>query len=1712
MGLNYIKTIKFSWLLAVCLLIATVQFARADVNSGIAWLRAQIKASGELTSEGTSVAYPMQVRSETAITLNATKSPPSTPLLTVIDGDWAFTVEDLARKALGRQISGLDDTALLDELVSMQNTDGGFGIASGFSSSPGDTSWALQALAKSRPSSTAATKALAWLIANQHSTGKWTDAWDAEEIIPTALSIQALHLYRGQATAVASLTKARAWLTGQKTAANNWGDDLRSAQSLLAILPGLSDATSMKAAVDALASKQRADGSWGGDPYITALAVRALYVASQPYTDPDLVSIRGKVVDDTTGNPIAGATIKLANAGKQATSDAQGNFSFSALTAGAETLSIEASGYRTLTSSLSLQKGQELDLGTIRMNLATAGATDVTLKGTVRYFNGTNYVVASNATIQVGALSAKSNSTGVYQLDGIPAGTFEVTVTYSGYPTVTATMTGQAGSVIDFNPIMEKPASTTATLRVVVTDSVSNALLSGVSVTLQPANTSRSTSATGIADFASGVVVGDNVVNVAKVGYQTAIITIKNTGNNAIEIPVALVPETSTQTVLKGTITDAVTKQPLAGATVEVQGTTFTTQTDTSGQYSFTGTGFTGSKTVKVSKPGYAPHAQTFTISGARTTVFDVPLQPLGQSTGPAELRVTVVDRSTTQPIANASVVLTGANSHTVTTDSSGVAVIAPLNPGATQILVKSTGYEAVTAQVDVQAGQKYVLPVDLAKDSSPAGSARLYGQVIDAATQAPISGAQVTVSGAWTGSVTSAANGSYEFPNIVSGAITITVKKAGYADFVRTATLSGTTEATIPMTPNWQIGNGSWSAYGTIIDADTLEPLVGASIDLEEVILGQTVTATQTANSGTGGAFQFDGLTQTNARVTIRMNGYNTMVVPFAQQVNNTRALGALRLKKSYNASLPDLQLRNGNRAGLVVDPNSFKASGVLEIQAVNNSNYTAGAFTAIVFQDNNGNQLWDAGIDKELARTRVNGLTDQQTQVLSFNIQNASLAFRDAPVFVMVDSGLEVIENIEGNNTLRVNVSCSGAGGGLQDVAVCVDASGSVSHLFNLEMEGVIKAVENPNIIPHDGSIRFSLETPGRYSTPPNPLHPAVVLTPATLPQLLQDLRNKRALGGDSSGSRCVNYMATYIGALPTKASKITAITVGDGYWEGTSATLNTYLPQAVAKGVGRVDVIGVGSVDLPQLQANAWPKPANSLGGGQVTIAYSSDEVAAAMAVALGNAAQTVDLTLGNFRMIDMGAGQVSLKARIGSAATASQPAKVRFYQGTVVLGEVAIPALGTGQWVDVSLDNVSLNGSDPLIAVVDEDRGNAECNVNNNRQQINLAPANALATIKVTTDKSVYSANAPAGLGAGVTNSGSFPADLSVVLSIEDSAGQEVVMFPAVKLGTLAPGATVPVSQPWNTASYMAGSYALLGRVFDSSGNVVAQDRTLFAITSGLGTSPIAALTVSTDKGTYTPNDLVQIGNVLSNLVSNTLIDDAKVNLTVTDPNGQTVFTFEHQVGQMPALATITRSTSQILKAVPLGTYKVEAVLWGAAKASATLASASTTYQVVAGSTTASVPGLDGTVGIDKTVIARSDALKRTDFVRNTGGVTLDPLQISRVVVRADTGAEVARVDQTIALIPGGQQSWPDVPVDTTALSDGDYVVLLIAQLGTQQTILDQKVFTVQVGGLNPPQPGGSTVKPVPADSPLALIALALAAACCGAARAKRRQTI
>jgi hypothetical protein len=579
---------------------------------------------------------------------------------------------------------------------------------------------------------------------------------------------------------------------------------------------------------------------------------------------------------------------------------------------------------------------------------------------------------------------------------------------------------------------------------------------------------------------------------------------------------------------------------------------------------------------------------------------------------------------------------------------------------------------------------------------------------------------------------------------------------------------------------------------------------------------------------------------------------------------------------------------------------------------------------------------------------------------------VDAAQLAFRDAPLYVMADVALEVIENIEGNNTRMAAASCAASGGGLQDLAICVDASYSIHYtVYQVEMEGIIAALQNPNIIPHDGSIRFTLDV--AYNQVP--LHRAVVITPATLPKLLNDLRTTGPNNWRNSGAYCMRYLSEYLLTLSPSTRK-TLITMGDGGWEGHYTTV-AMLPGTIANGIDRIDAIGIGSYDWNQLEANVWPKPANSPNGGRVTIANSTGEIAAALTQSISSLAQSPDLTLGNFRLHDQGAGQpVRLTLRVGNAGASAPASTVEIRQGASLLGSLAVPALRSGQWVDLQLETLQITGTDPLRATVDPQNLASECNRANNSQEIPLAASiNPLAHISVATDQPSYPANTAVQLQSAITNQGSLAASLQVVLRVTDASGDEVVRFPPHNTGSIAAGATLDHTQPWNSAQYPAGSYTLTGTLIDDAGQTVGIASTLFAITAAGGAgAPRAALSLATDRAEYAQSDIVRIDNLVRNLTANARFDDARVEITVRDPGNAIVFTHTHQLGQLQASAIRQLDALQSLKNAPPGDYTVQAVLIGSGNslratgyaANVQLASASATYRVNRGSGPVPVP--------------------------------------------------------------------------------------------------------------------------------------------------------
>jgi len=580
----------------------------------------------------------------------------------------------------------------------------------------------------------------------------------------------------------------------------------------------------------------------------------------------------------------------------------------------------------------------------------------------------------------------------------------------------------------------------------------------------------------------------------------------------------------------------------------------------------------------------------------------------------------------------------------------------------------------------------------------------------------------------------------------------------------------------------------------------------------------------------------------------------------------------------------------------------------------------------------------------------------------------------------------------------------------------------------------------------------------------------------------------------------------MSEYMASLPGQSNKKTVITVGDGYWEGVAAAL-AQLPQTVANGVSRVDVIGVGQPNLAELEANAWPKPANSPHGGQVTVANSAAEVAAAMAQALGSIAQSTDLTLGNLRLMDQGASQNALLgARIGNAGSSAQASAVHFYQGTRLLGQVAIPALQTGQWLDVTLP-AAVQGSEAIVAIVDEGGINAECNTANNRQQIQPQAANLHARLQVQTDQSSYPARSPVLLQAHISHQGSFAATYTLQLRIEDSQGVEVARF-APQADTLSAAGTHSAIQPWNTAATLAGNYVLRGQLLDAAGAPVAEDSAPFAITATstpTGTPPqtgaAAALHVAPDKNDYLPDDVVQLAHLASNLAANAIIDAARVRVQVHDPQGAIIFTQERPLGQMPPGSLRPLQIPQILRGAARGAYTIEARLLDAA--GSTLAQAGGGYRVQP--LAATVADLRGSVSLAQGSVQPGQPQSRSDQIQNTGADDFSALKVIRLLLDAADG-EIARDEDTIALAAGQTWTWPPLDIRTSALAAGTYRVLLLAEEGGQRITLDQKAFAVMPFAAG----SGPGAISVPALSPAALACLILLLSLMGRWKTRQKQ--
>ncbi len=454
--------------------------------------------------------------------------------------------------------------------------------------------------------------------------------------------------------------------------------------------------------------------------YFSGSASGLIVVAGQSTeADVSLVSIPPNgtvsgIVTDIHSVGLAGVSISVSNSNVSTTTAANGTYSLS-LPPGSYTLTFSKNAYIDLNSPATVVSSQ-----TTTINVTLKVATGHVI-GVVRDTSGNPLedVAVQQQPSGAGTLTLADGS---YDLE-IPAGTVSLSYSKQWYDTQTI-----SNIVVSTNGSTTQNVNlvhSTGALDIHVTDSVTNNVLAGVTVTLQGLNQPPVIATTSSPNdlLLQALPSGPYTVTFSKTGYATIVDTTTVPVAATAIISEALDPTTGS---LSGSVFVAhfvtganghpvAAIAPLSGATVQVldgsSAVVATATTDGTGSYSANGI-FAGTYSVNVSSGALTPASVSgVTITaGYNTVVQDITLSP----PAPGVLEGVVYDPNG-MPLSGVSISIQGADgSGTVTSGVDG-SYVAWASAGTYTVTYSKTGYNTTSlANVVLTPGQVTTQPTTL--------------------------------------------------------------------------------------------------------------------------------------------------------------------------------------------------------------------------------------------------------------------------------------------------------------------------------------------------------------------------------------------------------------------------------------------------------------------------------------------------------------------------------------------------------------------------------------------------------------------------------------------------------------------------------------------------------------------------------------------------------------------------------------------------------------------------------------------------------------------------------------------------------------------------------------------------------------------------------------------------------------------------------------
>ena len=478
------------------------------------------------------------------------------------------------------------------------------------------------------------------------------------------------------------------------------------------------------------------------------------------------------------------------------------------------------------------------------------------------------------------------------------------------------------------------------------------------------------------------------------------------------------------QAGLTGRVLSADTGLPINGAVLSLSGVaTASLISNDFGQLQ-SSTLLAGAYSVSLSYPGMQTiNFQINLANGRILDLGDLRMVQNGAGGNLALVRGRITDAETGAPLAGAHIEIE-APPLQVTSGADGSYQILQVPAGHIRIVVSAAGHSSRFGEVDVVANSIIEFSVALQAEAS-AGGATIRGTIVDGISGSPLAGVTVAVvAGATPVATTTDAAGNYSLVSEASPLATLVASMVDYDSVTVMASL-GDNEVMLfspRMYPTGETPEDANKARidGVVVNQANRQPIENALVVANDPG-GQYVVRTTST-----GAFSLIGISGPVTRIAISADAFDSATLAVPIQPLEVRNVGEIGLKPTALAFyFPDLAIVESSLSE--TDPDSFALDRAFTLSIANRgTSSTTQDFDVVAFLDANGNGAFDAGLEPEVGRTRVEDDLAVGGSVEVAIAVAAQMTFRDAPVAFFADADNEIPEQDEDNNVGSSLLGC--------------------------------------------------------------------------------------------------------------------------------------------------------------------------------------------------------------------------------------------------------------------------------------------------------------------------------------------------------------------------------------------------------------------------------------------------------------------------------------------------------------------------------------------------------------------------------------------------------------------------------------------------------------------------------------------------------------